>query len=353
MNGRAHDYQAYLDSPGWREKREAVRLRALGRCEFCRAAMAHVHHVRYPKRLGDEPVSDLVAVCETCHAKSHGRRLMNLEVIPDARPHQVVAPGNVRGLIAASENGNAYATIGAWADMLQVPGFRRAPFEAMVQMIAIGPSAPGRMPRGLFNGAEVYSWQVIAKALRSTDRKYHAIAEQYMPRWAKEFTAPQWREMCAFVQRIAQIHEWGDDMQSQALAARIRGVPAMAPAPMPTALDRAEAAIAKLAEHAVGQARRVERIEAVVLRGGDDGITAVNALGELGLDPEQVVRGRLNFAQAIGMELQRAGVQSLGKVERRPDGRAFVQMVNLWRRRDLYAAIGVILGRDFSHLLIG
>lgn len=346
-------YRTYLQSPEWDAKREAVRMRALGRCEFCGAAMRDVHHVRYPKRLGDEPVTDLVAVCETCHAKSHGRQLVNLQVIPDARPHQVVAPGNVRGIIAASENGNAYASIDAWADMLQVPAFRRPQFASMVQVIAMGPAAPGRMPRGLFNGAEVYSWQVVAKALRSTDRKYYAIAEQYLPRWEKEFTVAQWREMCAFVERIAQIHEWGDDMQSQALAARIRGVAAVAPAPLPSALDRAEAAIAKLAEHAVGQARRVGRIEAVVLRGGDDGITAVNALGELGLDPEQVVRGRLNFAQALGMELQRAGAQSLGKVERRPDGRAFVQMVNLWRRRDLYAAIGVILGRDFSHLLIG
>lgn len=277
---------------------------------------------------------------------------MKLEVIPDARPHQVVAPGGVRGLIAASENGNAYASIEAWADMLQVPPFRRPQFESMVQVIAMGPAAPGRMPRGMFNSAEVYSWQVVAKALRATDRKYHAIAEQFLPRWGKEFTAGQWGEMCAFVDRIARIHEWGDDIQSQALAARIRGVTAVVPAPMPSALDRAERALAQLAEHSLGQTRRVERIESVVLRGGDDPITAVNALGELNLDPEQIVRGRMNFAQTIGTELGRSGAQSLGKVDRRPDGRSFIESVNLWKRRDLYAAISVIVGRDYSRLLL-
>lgn len=352
MNDRADEYRRYLESPEWAEKRSAVRMRALGRCEFCGSAMAHVHHVRYPKRLGNEPLTDLLAVCEGCHAKSHGRLKMNLEVIPDARPHEVIAPGSVRGLIAASANGNAYASLDAWADFLQVPAFRRAPFVAMVDAMARGPAAPGRLPLGSFNGVTVYSWQSVAKALRSTDRKYHAIAEQYMPRWNSEFTANEWREMCAFVKRIAQIHEWGDDMQSQAIAARMNGVATVRPAPMPSAMDRVESALALLAESGVVQVRRLTRIEAIVLKDGTESITTKQALAELDADEAQIVRGRVNLGQAVGMELHRSGAQSSGRVERRLDPSSMVVSVNLWRRRDLYAAAGAILGRDFSGLLI-
>jgi len=73
-------YSDYLDSRVWRSKRRAVRRRANYRCEECGTMEAlfpygpkfNVHHLRYPKVLGTEPLTDLVLLCPDCHAKKHG-----------------------------------------------------------------------------------------------------------------------------------------------------------------------------------------------------------------------------------------------------------------------------------------
>jgi 5-methylcytosine-specific restriction endonuclease McrA len=66
-------YDAYMTSPEW----EAKRRRVLGRvgylCEGCGARRAvHVHHLTYA-HFGDEFLWELVAVCEGCHSRVHGR----------------------------------------------------------------------------------------------------------------------------------------------------------------------------------------------------------------------------------------------------------------------------------------
>lgn len=66
-----HEYQEYLRSPRWRDKRAAVMRRAKGRCEYCRDRRArHVHHVTYA-RIFREPLRDLAALCVRCHKKAH------------------------------------------------------------------------------------------------------------------------------------------------------------------------------------------------------------------------------------------------------------------------------------------
>lgn len=79
------DYQVYLHSPGWRERR-GERLRfAAGRCEICNSSRrVDVHHRTY-ERLGRELLSDLVALCRRCHGLFH-----DVMVAPPAK--QVVAP---------------------------------------------------------------------------------------------------------------------------------------------------------------------------------------------------------------------------------------------------------------------
>lgn len=62
-------YDAYLRSPGWRERRGKVLAAAEGRCA-CGAPAEQVHHRTYT-RLGRESLSDLHAVCGPCHAKIH------------------------------------------------------------------------------------------------------------------------------------------------------------------------------------------------------------------------------------------------------------------------------------------
>lgn len=66
------NYREYLRSDKWRRKREKVMERARGRCEVCRINRAtQVHHKTY-ERVYREPMSDLVAICESCHLDEHG-----------------------------------------------------------------------------------------------------------------------------------------------------------------------------------------------------------------------------------------------------------------------------------------
>jgi hypothetical protein len=72
--GHSARYRTVMGSPGWRRRRARV-LRAAGRrCQTpgCTARAVDVHHVTYA-RLGHERPGDLLAVCEPCHDRLHGR----------------------------------------------------------------------------------------------------------------------------------------------------------------------------------------------------------------------------------------------------------------------------------------
>ena len=67
------EYNDYLESDAWAEKRKAVLERDHHLCQSCVKAKATViHHLTYEHRF-NEPLFDLVSVCEECHAKIHGR----------------------------------------------------------------------------------------------------------------------------------------------------------------------------------------------------------------------------------------------------------------------------------------
>jgi hypothetical protein len=71
---------AYYYTDAWYTRVGAVRHRACGRCEFCQhRRMQHCHHRTYA-RFGQEPLSDLMAVCRLCHQAIHhlGRRMLPL-----------------------------------------------------------------------------------------------------------------------------------------------------------------------------------------------------------------------------------------------------------------------------------
>jgi 5-methylcytosine-specific restriction endonuclease McrA len=68
---RRQEYEIYLQTDAWQEKRELVFTRANGMCEGCRQAPAcQVHHVTY-EHVGNEFLWELVAVCRVCHARYH------------------------------------------------------------------------------------------------------------------------------------------------------------------------------------------------------------------------------------------------------------------------------------------
>lgn len=66
------DYQAYLQTDGWK-KRRAWALQFWGnRCALCNSPdKPEVHHRTY-ERVGKELLSDLIVLCDKCHARHHG-----------------------------------------------------------------------------------------------------------------------------------------------------------------------------------------------------------------------------------------------------------------------------------------
>ena len=65
-------YQRYLQSDAWRTKRKAVLHAAGFRCRRCSARATEVHHETY-KRIYNERLSDLTALCGRCHEAVHSR----------------------------------------------------------------------------------------------------------------------------------------------------------------------------------------------------------------------------------------------------------------------------------------
>lgn len=74
---RTMPYQAYLQTPEWEAKRLKALRRADHHCELCFADQTlHVHHKTYERR-GDERLSDLIVLCDRCHARFH-------DILPEA-----------------------------------------------------------------------------------------------------------------------------------------------------------------------------------------------------------------------------------------------------------------------------
>ena len=65
-------YRRYLQSDAWKTKRKAVLQAAGFRCRRCGAPATEVHHETY-KRIYNERLSDLTALCSKCHEAAHTR----------------------------------------------------------------------------------------------------------------------------------------------------------------------------------------------------------------------------------------------------------------------------------------
>jgi 5-methylcytosine-specific restriction endonuclease McrA len=66
------DYEAYLQTQEWADRRERIFKRANGVCEGCGEAPAEqVHHLTY-EHCGNEFLWELVAICRRCHVSVHG-----------------------------------------------------------------------------------------------------------------------------------------------------------------------------------------------------------------------------------------------------------------------------------------
>lgn len=69
-------YNAYLQSEEWRKKREEKAHEQNYTCEICGKVVPtgfNIHHKTY-KRLGHEPLKDLMFLCENCHMELHRKK---------------------------------------------------------------------------------------------------------------------------------------------------------------------------------------------------------------------------------------------------------------------------------------
>jgi hypothetical protein len=65
----------YLQSDAWKRKRYVVLRRDKWTCVYCGDKATNVHHKRYARVIGNEPIDWLVSVCTRCHAQQHsGKR---------------------------------------------------------------------------------------------------------------------------------------------------------------------------------------------------------------------------------------------------------------------------------------
>ena len=68
---RKEYYAEYLKSDAWRRKRFVVLRRDNWTCQYCGAKATEVHHKRYAKNIGREPIKWLVSLCRECHRNQH------------------------------------------------------------------------------------------------------------------------------------------------------------------------------------------------------------------------------------------------------------------------------------------
>ncbi|MFK7749974.1 MAG: HNH endonuclease [Kordia sp.] len=70
---RRRDYyrNVYLKSAAWKRKRYVVLKRDNWKCSYCNKRATQVHHKRYARNIGKEPIKWLVSVCRSCHESLH------------------------------------------------------------------------------------------------------------------------------------------------------------------------------------------------------------------------------------------------------------------------------------------
>jgi 5-methylcytosine-specific restriction endonuclease McrA len=61
----------YLKSEAWQRKRYLVFKRDNYKCVYCGAKATQIHHLKYAKNIGKEPIQWLVSVCNDCHNSKH------------------------------------------------------------------------------------------------------------------------------------------------------------------------------------------------------------------------------------------------------------------------------------------
>lgn len=66
------NYHDYLKTITWKKLRKTAIHLANYRCQLCNSPFnLNVHHRKYPEKLGQESVTDLIVLCRVCHTSFH------------------------------------------------------------------------------------------------------------------------------------------------------------------------------------------------------------------------------------------------------------------------------------------
>jgi hypothetical protein len=343
---RRDEYQRYLKSPEWREKRAVPLIRTSGFCQFCGDFAEHVHHVRYPKQFGDEHPDSLIPVCDRCHKTSHGiqkmKALTNVETMRSFSPDA----GRLNYLVS---EGRVYASAKSWRRALQVPESMASWFDARLSVNALYKKGnSGDEMQRSHEGVPVYRWRVVAMSLRNFDH-------QFQKHGFEQRSIAERVEREKFHERYERLVEWGDDLQEQAMAHALKKQrPADAPA-APISEARLAAVVAdavkprlddhetKIRKHDILIGEIKEAVPA--MRPPSEFIPIRQAISEKGLDPNVMPlypQSKETLSGLAGQMLVKKGVEKGGSAISRLEGQSVTMLVNRYRRADIYKVLDEI-----------
>lgn len=341
---RRDDYLRYLKSTEWRENRNFALDRTSGFCQYCGEVATQVHHVKYPKRFGEEHPHSLIPICERCHNISHG--VQEMKAITDVAQFTELTPngGRLRYLLSGAR---VYASAKSWARALQVPECRAVWFETGLSRIAILKKdlAGGELEMSYLNTA-VYRWHAVAEQLRAFDREWNSNQFKSRPKQEQ-------RELEQFYQNYDRLVSWGYDLQERALSSALNGSPSTASSvTQETLIEAMKEVVAprlrshddKLHEHDLVIADIVDAVP--TLRDQDEFITVKQAINEKGFDSTMLPlypKSRENLSGLTGRILKDRNTEQGSSVIARIDGQSTAIEMNTYRRRDVYSAMDDIV----------
>lgn len=209
---RRDEYRRHLKSLEWSEQRDIALARTSGFCQYCGEVASQVHHVKYPKRFGEEHPHSLIPVCERCHNISHG--VQNMKSLSDATQLSELSPNGIQ-LKYLLSGGRVYASPKSWVKALQVPIALNTWFETGLSRTAmLKKDIAGGSLEMSYQNVAVYRWPAVAELLRNFDREWHK--NQYGSRPKQEQ-----REIEQFHDNYERLVNWGYDLQERALSSAL------------------------------------------------------------------------------------------------------------------------------------
>lgn len=337
-------YIKYLKSLDWKENRAFALERTSGFCQYCGNVASQVHHVKYPKKFGEEHPHSLIPVCERCHNISHG--VQEMKSLTDVERMSELSPNGTQLRYLLSE-ARVYASARSWAKALQLPISLGTWFETGLARTAMLKKdlAGGRLEM-TYDNTVVYRWPAVAEQLRVFDREWHNSNYKSRPKQEQ-------KEIQRFYENYDRLVSWGYDLQERALSSVLnssneRKTPVTQEALIETmklaVAPRLHAHDEKLHEHDIVIEELKESVP--MLRDKDEFITVRQAISEQALDPESMPRypqSNETLPGLVGQMLREKGFEQGVTEITRLEGRSLPIEVKTYRRCDIYEVLGLIV----------